>query len=48
MTEAILVISILMSPSLLLGGIVWYSDYSAAKQHRKWIEDFRKRHNINK
>ncbi len=46
MTEAILVISILMSPILLLGGVVWYSDYTAAKQHRKWIEDFRKRNGI--
>jgi len=41
---ALLVITILTSPFLLLGGIVWYSDYSASRRHKKWIEDFKNRH----
>ena len=38
--EGVLAVSIMISPIFLLGAVVWYSDYTASKQHKKSIEKY--------
>lgn len=47
MIDLILVITIISSPIILTGAIVLCADIAAAKRHKKWINDFKKRLNYD-